>query len=74
MFVLFMNDLPQAVKCRSIKMTPLSTDAQSTLERYRQNWFVVNLKKTHLMVFGRTMQKFSQRKPSLTSGLPWTIN
>ena len=34
-------------------MEALGSDAQSTLDWYRQNRLIVNLKKTHLMVFGR---------------------
>ena len=35
----------------------LSTDAQSTLEWYRKNRFVVNLKKTHFMVLSKKHRK-----------------
>ena len=35
----------------------LGSDAQSTLDWYRQNQLIVNLKKTHLMVFGRKHRK-----------------
>ena len=35
----------------------LGSDAQSTFDWYRQNQLIVNLKKTHLMVFGRKHRK-----------------
>ena len=38
-------------------MEALGSDAQSTLDWYRQNRLIVNLKKTHLMVFGRKHRK-----------------
>ena len=38
-------------------MEVLGSDAQSTLDWYRQNQLIVNLKKTHLMVFGRKHRK-----------------
>ena len=42
-------------------MEALCSDAQSTLDLCnRQNWLIVNLKKTHLMVFGRKHKKGDQ--------------
>ena len=41
-------------------MEALCSDAQSTLDLYRQNRLIVNLKKTHLMVFGRKHKKGDQ--------------
>ena len=38
-------------------MKALGSDAQSTWDWYRQNRLIVNLKKTHLMIFGRKHRK-----------------
>jgi len=96
-FVLFVRDLPWAIRCGSINIyaddttlytaaktieettDTLTTDAQSTLDWYKQSWLIVNLRNTHFMVLGRkhrlvkqnwysTMQNF--RKLSLTLESP----
>ena len=38
-------------------MEALGSNAQSTLDWYRQNRLIVNSRKTHLMVFGRKHRK-----------------
>ena len=71
MFVLFANDLPKTVRHGSMNMTPPCTLKLKQLSRLwkhlvlmpNQHWvgtdnrLIVNLKKTHLMGFGRKHRK-----------------